>query len=199
MEADFWNERFGGEEYVYGEAPNAYLKQKLTAGNGRTALFPGEGEGRNAVFAASLGWQVTAFDQSIEGQKKAYALAEKVGCKINYVIARAEDYETDEQFDLIGLFYLHMPNESRQEIHRKLWNYLKPGGQLIIEAFTPAQLAFQSGGPKHIDMLYTTNAIKQDFEDAAFVECYEQQKQLDEGPFHQGMASVLNVFAIKKQ
>lgn len=197
MEASFWNERFAASEYVYGEAPNAYLKQKLADCKGTTALFPGEGEGRNAVFAASQGWEVTAFDQSTEGQKKAFALAEKYGCKIDYEISSCEAFATKSQFDMIGLFYLHLPPSLRQSFHQKMWNILKPGGCLVLEAFTPEQLAYHSGGPKQPDMLYTPEIIQHDFEHAQFVECYSKLKVLDEGPFHQGMASVLNVFAIK--
>lgn len=74
---DFWNERYNREEYVYGEAPNEYFRQQLQTLTPGSILMPLEGEGRNGVYAAGLGWQVDAFDMSTEGKRKALQLAKK--------------------------------------------------------------------------------------------------------------------------
>src|SRR5680860_1842183 len=83
---DFWNERYGIEEYVYGTEPNQFYKELLKKLSPGKILFPAEGEGRNAVFAAQNGWDVTAFDSSTEGKKKAEKLAAAKGVSVKYII-----------------------------------------------------------------------------------------------------------------
>ena len=87
----FWEERYGKEEFAYGEEPNQFLKEQLANVEPGTILFPAEGEGRNAVFAAELGWYVCAFDLSSEGQRKANVLAQKKGVEIDYILDPISD------------------------------------------------------------------------------------------------------------
>ena len=101
----FWDDRFESETYVYGELPNRYLKLSLDQLNPGKILFPGEGEGRNAVYAAQINWDVFAFDSSIEGKKKAKRLASVRNTSIDYQLSSYLDYNTDERFDAIGLFF----------------------------------------------------------------------------------------------
>lgn len=75
--SQFWNERYSQAEYVYGETPNVFFAAQLDKLSAGTIILPCEGEGRNAVYAASQGWEVKAFDASEAGQKKALLLAEK--------------------------------------------------------------------------------------------------------------------------
>ena len=180
---DFWNERFGTKEYAYGEAPNQFFKQELEKLSPGKLLLPAEGEGRNAVFAATLGWQVTAFDPSIEGKKKADLLANKYKVTIDY---RIENYESVDlpkaSFDSIGLVFAHMHPLKRKEYHQKLASFLKPGGTLIIEGFSKNQIKRNTGGPKNLEMLFSEEELKNDF---------ETDVELNEGPFHQGTVSVI--------
>ena len=195
---NFWNERFGTEEYAYGEAPNTFVAEQLAKLNPGTILFPAEGEGRNAVFAATLGWEVTAFDPSIEGNKKAELLAAKHKVEIDYQIAGYEDIEfPKENFDCIVLVFAHMPPTLRLIAHEKLASYLKPGGTLILEGFSKEQINKNTGGPQNLAMLFSKEELLFDFSNLSDVNIMESETRLNEGPFHQGTASVIRVLGIK--
>lgn len=201
---DFWNERYGQEQYAYGEAPNEYLKNKLTGLQTGKILFPLEGEGRNAIFAATLGWNVFAFDQSSEGKKKAELLAKKNRVQIEYSISDVENVSyTENSFDALVLVYAHFPLDERKQYHQKLAALLKKGGKLIIEGFSKNHIEKQqqnpnAGGPKEITMLYDLEKLKSEFNNFDFIEGYETDTDLDEGLYHVGRASVIRILAIKK-
>ncbi len=194
----FWNQRFEVEEYVYGTEPNRFFKEQLDKLSPGKLLLPGEGEGRNAVYAAKTGWHVTAFDSSTAGKSKAENLAKNNGVNIHYQIA---DYESAEygpnEFDVTGLIFAHMHPEKRREIHRKLTAFLKPGGMLILEGFSKKQIHNNSGGPKNVEMLFSKEELQNDFVHFSKLEITENEIVLDEGTFHQGTASVIRVVGIR--
>lgn len=194
----FWNERFSSEEYAYGEEPNLFFKQEIDKLSPGKLLMPGEGEGRNAVYAAAQGWDVTAFDPSSEGKKKALRLAEKHHVKFKYEL---ESYESvnfpQEYFDCIGLVYTHMDPKKRAEWHKKLIGFLKPGGTLILEAFAKEQINRDTGGPRNVEVLFSEDELANDFESLAELNIREMDITFSEGPFHQGVASVIRVVAKK--
>lgn len=201
---DKWNERYANDEFAYGEQPNNYLKEqleKLSIGN---ILFPAEGEGRNAVFAAKLGWRVSAFDISAEGQKKALQLAEKNGVAVDYQIGelQALNYK-DEQFDAIALIYAHFPAGIKSHLHKTLDKYLRKGGTLIFEAFSKSHIDYLAanekvGGPKDIESLFSVEEIKADFDNYDVVELRETEIHLNEGLYHNGQGSVIRFVGRKK-
>jgi|APIni6443716594_1056825.scaffolds.fasta_scaffold06368_2 2-polyprenyl-3-methyl-5-hydroxy-6-metoxy-1,4-benzoquinol methylase len=189
-----WNERYARQEYIYGTEPNHFLKEKLALLKPGRILLPAEGEGRNAVYAATLGWESEAFDQSTEGQKKAVQLATQKGVSINYSIQSLDDWNPlPNQYDCIALIFVHLPEALRKRVHQSAVKALKPGGTLILEAFTINQLTRSSGGPKVLDLLFTSDQIKNDFNDFPEVEILETQVILDEGPLHQGLADVIRL------
>jgi ubiquinone/menaquinone biosynthesis C-methylase UbiE len=195
---DFWNERYATQEYAYGVEPNQYFKEQLEKITPGKILFPAEGEGRNAVFAAKLGWQVFAFDPSTEGKRKAEKLAFENGASIDYQIAGYENIQyTPNSFDCIVLIFAHTHPLKRTEIHQKLTSYLKPGGILILEGFSKNQISYNSGGPRDIDMLFSKEELQSDFATFSELSVTETNYILDEGLFHQGTASVIRVFGIK--
>lgn len=196
---DFWNERFGTKEYAYGTEPNQFYKEQLERMTPGEILFPAEGEGRNAVYAATLGWKVTAFDPSIEGKKKAELLAAKNGVSIHYHIGKYEEVQFQkEQFDCIVLIFAHMHPSKRKEYHRKLATFLKNGGTLILEGFSKKQIHNNSGGPQNIDMLFSVEELKNDFQAFSNLKINEADTVLNEGPFHQGQASVIRAIGTKQ-
>jgi len=204
IKMNFWDQRYSQSEFAYGEKPNEYLKSKIAGLKPGRILFPAEGEGRNAVFAAKLGWDVFAFDSSIEGKKKADRLAFKNGFSIDY---RVEDLEQTDYpasyFDAIVFSYTHFPEAKRRFYHQKLSAYLIEGGTLILECFSKNHLNFQknnpnAGGPKDVSMLFDLDEIKEDFADFDFIEAYETETNLEEGQYHVGAASVIRIFAVKK-
>jgi len=195
---NFWDERYSSEEFAYGEEPNTFIRQELVKLRPGKILFPAEGEGRNAVYAAKLGWEVTAFDLSIEGKRKALILSDKHNVKINYLI---EGYEAinfvPESFDCIVLVFAHIHVGKRTEYHKKLASFLKPGGKLIMESFSKEQIFRDSGGPKNPEMLYSAEDMQKDFADFSDLQIEKTETELNEGPFHMGKASVIRVIATK--
>lgn len=196
---DFWNERYKKEEFIYGTQPNDFLKSQLNLIPSKgLILFPCEGEGRNATFAAQMGWTVEAFDYSSEAQNKALNLAAKRDVKINYSVSDISDFEfAHEKYNVIAFIFSHFHNINRKDIHQKAIGALKKGGYILLEAFTPLQLGHQSGGPKDVDMLYTSNILKDDFKSLNIQHLTETQTILDEGEYHKGVAEVVRMVAQK--
>ena len=201
---NFWDQRYSQPDFAYGKEPNEYLKSKLLDLTSGRILFPAEGEGRNAVFAAHLGWDVFAFDISVEVKKKAEKLALTNGVTIDY---RVEDLEATDYpanyFDAIAFSFAHFPEVKRRVFHQKLSAYLKNGGILILECFSKKHLTYQkdnpnAGGPKDEVMLFDLEEIMDDFKGFDFLEAYEKETELTEGLYHVGKASVVRLFAVKK-
>ena len=193
-----WDERFSAEEYVYGTKPNAFLEEQLSLLNPGAILFACEGEGRNAVFAASLGWNVFAFDGSKEGQKKANKLSEQTGVSIDYRIGDATEIEyPSELFDCIVFIYAHFPADIRTFIHQRALQWWRVGGTGLLAAFNPELIPRTSGGPKDITMLYTPEILMHDFADVDDIAISIETVHLDEGPLHQGKAEVIRMIAKK--
>jgi 2-polyprenyl-3-methyl-5-hydroxy-6-metoxy-1,4-benzoquinol methylase len=203
--ADKWNERYANKEFAYGEEPNNYLKQQLALLKAGKILFPAEGEGRNAVFAAKLGWTVSAFDISIEGHKKARQLAEKNNVAIDYQIGELETLNyKNEQFDVIALIYAHFPANIKSHLHKTLDKYLRKGGTIIFEAFSKRHIDYiakneKVGGPKDIESLFSVNEIKADFANYDVAELKETEIYLNEGLYHNGQGSVIRFVGRKNK
>ncbi len=199
-----WNERYSNEEFAYGEEPNNYVKQQLIKLPVGSILFPAEGEGRNAVYAAKLGWNVSAFDISNEGRKKAIKLAQINNVSIDYQVGELEKMNfKDEQFDAIALIYAHFPANIKSIYHKNLDSYLKRKGIIIVEAFSKKHLDYVTindkiGGPKDIESLFSIDEIKSDFPNYTIIELVEQDIELNEGLYHNGIGSVIRFVGQKK-
>ena len=193
-----WDERYSSEEFVYGQEPNIFFAEQLLKIKPGKLLLPCEGEGRNAVFAAKNKWEANAFDTSKQGKVKAEKLSRMNAVSINYELrdAMMADYP-ENSFDAIAFVYAHFPVHSRKKIHQKAVKWLKPGGILIIEAFTPDQLENQSGGPKDPTMLYTEAILKEDFEGLKINVLNTLEINLNEGEYHQGIANVIRLVCTK--
>ncbi len=201
---EFWNERYGKEEFAYGTEPNNFLKAQLPLFEKGNILFPAEGEGRNAVFAAQLGWQVSAFDLSMEGKKKADLLAKTNQVSIDYQVGEFDEIRfKNEQFDAIALIYAHFSAETKSIYHQKLSTYLKQGGIVIFEAFSKSHLKYNTGnpavgGPKDLGMLFSIEEIKADFSNLEVILLEETEVELSEGSFHKGTGSVIRFVGKKR-
>lgn len=195
---NFWDQRYSIEAYAYGEEPNKFITEEMAKLNPGRILFPAEGEGRNAVYAATQGWQVSAFDPSTEGRKKALQLAGKHNVEIDYRIASYDDINyLDDYFDCIVLVFAHMPANKRTAYHQKLAGFLKPGGSLILEGFSKEQLNYSSGGPQNLEMLFSEAEIQNDFSGFSSLVVKKTKILLDEGLYHKGPASVIRAVGIK--
>ncbi len=193
---EFWNERYAAKEFAYGTTPNTFFKKVIDGLPAGRMLLPAEGEGRNAVYAATIGWQVFAFDLSEAGKEKAGLLAADQNVSINYSIATFSDYNfAPGSFDCLALIFCHLPSAMRRQEYRRLFNALRPGGLLVLQGFSKAQLGKKSGGPKDADFLFSIEELTEDFKDAKDLEIFEEEQLLDEGPFHQGPASLISLTA----
>ena len=199
-----WNERYSTDEFAYGEQPNNYLKEQLEKLDIGAILFPAEGEGRNAVFAAKLGWSVSAFDISVEGKNKALRLAEANKVTIDYQVGELQTLNYDnEQFDALALIYAHFPAAIKSLYHKTLDKYLRRNGLVIFEAFSKTHIDYISknekvGGPKDIEMLFSIDELKSDFANYEIIELAEKEIELSEGQFHNGTGSVIRFVGRKK-
>ncbi|RUA34005.1 MAG: SAM-dependent methyltransferase [Bacteroidetes bacterium] len=195
---DFWNERYAKKEFIYGTEPNEFLREELEKLPAGKIILPCDGEGRNAVFAAKLGWEVNAFDYSASAKEKAFALARQEGVSPHYEVADIHEKEFKENSaDVVALIYAHFPAELRKIAHQKAIKWLKPGGKLVLEAFNPKQLPNDSGGPKNIEMLYTEDILREDFKELKIEKLESLETNLSEGNFHKGKADIIRLIAIK--
>ncbi len=192
MVANMWDERYAVDDYVYGREPNTFFKGELLKYLPGKVLFAAEGEGRNAVFAAANGWDVVAFDSSRVAKEKALRLAVDCNVTIDYVAASFDTFTGEpESFDAIVLIYAH--TDARHENHRKLLQFLKPGGVVILEGFSKDQLNFRSGGPRNEAMLFSETELRDDFSELSEIAVRQQEVNLAEGSFHSGKASVIRL------
>ncbi|GAB6283369.1 MAG: class I SAM-dependent methyltransferase [Ignavibacterium sp.] len=195
---DSWNERYSTEEFVYGINPNEFFKETIDKIQPGKLLLLGEGEGRNAIYAAKQGWDVTAVDWSESAKSKALKLARGENVLIDYIVESLENFEPEEEtFDVVGLIFLHLEPEVREEVHKKAIKSLKENGILILEAFDKEQLGYNSGGPKDETLLYSLDEIVEDFIDMDFKHLSKEIINLNEGILHNGEAVVIKFVGVK--
>ena len=202
---DMWDKRYSSEDYAYGTAPNDFFKQVLDKYNPQgTILFAAEGEGRNAVYAASKGLKAFAFDISIEGKRKALELAKDKQVSINYEVGDFLKMDFMKcSFDVAALIYAHFPPNILSEYHKAISDLIKPGGLLILEGFSKNNLALKKedpkiGGPDKIEMLFSVDSIKGDFPNFEIIALEEAEVNLKEGLYHNGIAKVIRFIGRKK-
>jgi SAM-dependent methyltransferase len=194
-----WDARYAAETFYYGEHPNVFFAEQLQQlkKTGKL-LLPAEGTGRNAIFAAELGWQVDAFDASRVAREKALEFARKRKVTINYTTTNIEDFDSEpEQYDVAAAIYVHLPEAIRRKFHQQLAKAIKPGGVVIIEAFDKEQLKRDSGGPPDVQLLYSTEELRDDFEGLLELKMLcRQQVHLTEGR-HLGIGEVVRYVGMK--
>lgn len=197
---EFWDSRYKSEEFAYGKEPNEFLEQQLSGLTPGRIIFPADGEGRNGVYAAKHGWDVYSFDLSQEAARKALHLAQENDVEINYTVAAFDDINYEKgHFDAIALVFTHFHTNQRTEYFEKMTGWLKPGGMIIAEVFSKEQLNnYSSGGPADIDMLYSLEEISEYFKNFEILYLKKEEIFLDEGIYHNGLASVIR-FVVKKQ
>lgn len=199
MEKSFWETRYSEEGFAYGTEPNAFLvslQERFSPG--QSVLLIGEGEGRNGVWLARQGLDVTAVDQSAVGLDKARRLAQENNVELHTVQADLNEWQWPiDAFDVVVSIFVHFRPADRQRIHRACLAALKPGGLLVLEAFTPEQLNHPSGGPPVEEMLFTEPMLREDFADAAIESLESLEVHLEEGKYHRGSAAVLRMLARK--
>lgn len=197
--AGFWDVRFQQADYVYGEAPNDFLRAEAhrLAAQGEI-LSLGEGEGRNAVFLAEQGYRVMALDSSRMAMDKLARLAAKRGVQVESWLSDVASAELGvERWDGIANIFCHLPSAARPALLARVRGALRPGGIFLTEQFSLDQLGFQSGGPKDPDLLVQLAEFEEAFTGMEVLHAGHEVVTLSEGPFHQGPASVIR-FVVRK-
>ena len=189
-----WDQRYAVGQYVYGTDPNAFFREELKKLTPGKLLLPAEGEGRNAIYAASRGWEVTAFDTSSEGRNKALRLAEQRGVSIQYQLAGYRNVLLPEDyFNSVAMIYAHAPAAGRTQRHRRMLDFLKDGGTFMLEGFAKEQIRYPTGGPRDVDMLFSEEELRYDFRDLKELTIRKEKIELREGLFHNGLACVIRL------
>ncbi|ALO45727.1 SAM-dependent methyltransferase [Pseudohongiella spirulinae] len=193
-----WDERFSDDSYFYGTQPNDFLKYNFHTIPQGEVLCLAEGEGRNAVFLAEQGYQVTAVDSSAVGLKKARQLATDRGVQIKTIEADLAEFDPGQQrWSGIVSIFCHLPPDIRRQLHGRLAEALLPGGVLLLEAYTPAQLQFKTGGPPVADMMMSREILKEEISGLSFRHLQETERDVIEGIGHTGHAAVVQAIATR--
>jgi len=188
-----WNDRFADEAFLFGEEPNAYLaRQRQHLLPGRT-LALADGEGRNSVWLAREGWMVDAFDFSANAVEKARRLAARHNVQVNLTCTDWQSFDWKPTYydNVVGIFFQFAGPEERTELFRRIDASLKPGGVLVIQGYTPAQLRFKTGGPGKLDHLYDEALIRAAFPSYTVIDLSTYEAEIAEGRGHCGMSGLL--------
>ena len=192
-----WNTRYSKTKYAYGKAPNEFFAIELEKLAPASILFPAEGEGRNAVHALSKGWNVIAFDLSIQGREKAIALAQEHGYIIDYSVADAAFFECPKKVEVVVYCYFHVAKSMKRNIYNRLNSFLSEDGVLIFEGFSVNNVGMGSGGPQNKEMCFSTQEVQGIFSDFKTVKVWEEKITLQEGEYHNGEAWVIRATGTK--
>lgn len=199
---DFWSDRYraAGEAYLFGTSPNRYLAAQASLfAPGMRALSVADGEGRNAVWLAEQGLDVTATELSPVAIEKAAALAASRGVKVDFALADALNWiYPDEAFDLVvAVFIQFAAPDERVALFDRLQRTLRPGGRIVLQGYTPKQLEYRTGGPSAVENLYTAALLREAFAGLEIERLDEYEDVLDEGSAHCGRSALIGMVARK--
>jgi SAM-dependent methyltransferase len=195
---DLWNQRYAGESYLFGEAPNAFLSRQAwrLPASGR-ALAVADGEGRNGVWLAQQGLSVVSLDGSARAQEKAASLASRRGVSLDLVQADLSAWTwPEDEFDVIAAIFIQFaPPPLRAQMFSGMRRALKPGGLLVLEGYRPEQLSYGTGGPPQVEHLYTEALLRDAFGGMEILELASRDEVIHEGRGHDGMSALISLVA----
>jgi 2-polyprenyl-3-methyl-5-hydroxy-6-metoxy-1,4-benzoquinol methylase len=195
---EFWNERYAETAYAYGQEANDFLKAQQI-GSDLKVLCLAEGEGRNGVYLAGLGNDVTCIDYSEEGLKKTSQLAAQNGVEVSCICADLGEINlVENSWDVIVAIFAHFPTPVKSHIWPQIFTALKPGGKLIMEVYDQEQLRFGTGGPQHPELLYSKEELQELLVGAYQIFQIEKvYREVQEGTYHNGASATIQVLATK--
>ncbi|MDC0611819.1 class I SAM-dependent methyltransferase [Vibrio sp.] len=194
-----WDDIYNNEDYVYGKSANDFLANNvhILPANGKI-LCLADGEGRNSVFLAQKGFDVTAVDLSEVALIKAQALANDHGVDIKFIKADLEQFDLgSHEWDGIVSIFCHLPGGIRQALHKRIELALKPNGVYLAESYTPKQLEFKTGGPGNPDLMVTQEILLNELPKLSFTLLHETERVIHEGFKHNGQSHVVQAIATK--
>lgn len=192
-----WNERYAVDEYIYGTEPNAFLAEHARQLRS-PVLSLAEGEGRNVVYLATLGLEVHGVDGSAVGLAKAERLARSRNVEIETEVVDLADFTPErDHYGSVVSVWAHLPGAVRARLYPRVERALRTGGILLLESYSEAQLARDTGGPKDPDMLMTPAKIRAEFPNLKPVLLRELEREVVEGIGHKGLSSVVQFIGVK--
>jgi SAM-dependent methyltransferase len=195
-----WDSRYAGDEYLFGEAPNAFLAaQASRLQPGQSALALADGEGRNGVWLAEQGLEVLSIDSSTVAQKKARRLADARGVRMNFEQTDLSTWNFPEaKFELVAAIFIQFADPPlRTRLFEGIKRALKPGGHLLLEGYRPEQLGYGTGGPPSVENLYTEQMLHNAFFDMEILELNQYDAIIEEGLGHRGVSALIDLIARK--
>lgn len=196
--AELWESRYSVDDYVYGTEPNDFLVTAVAGREPGRALCLADGEGRNGVYLASLGYSVTSVDLTRAGMTKAARLAEAKGVELATVVADLADYDFgNDTWDLIVSIFAHTPPPIRARVHRSIAPALTERGLFVLEAYTPDQVGRGTGGPPVPELTMTLDGLREELVDMTILTGEEKVRSVVEGPGHTGDGAVVQVIAAR--
>ena len=201
-----WSNRYlgAGERYLFGTQPNRFLAHRAALlQSGSTALSIADGEGRNSVWLAEQGLEVTAVEISPVAIEKARRLAAGRHVAVDFLLAdmmspQWPPTELCEAFDwVIGIFIQFVDATARERQFAVMRRLTRPGGRILLHGYTPRQLDYRTGGPDRIDNLYTEDFLRQAFADWEIEELVAYDDEIAEGCAHQGRSALIGLVARK--
>ncbi len=195
----FWDRKFDSEEFVYGTEPNRFLVEQVPKylAAGQRILTLGEGEGRNAVWLAEQGLDVTAVDYSRPALEKLRFLARHHGVEVRTYLSDVMDFDLGEKsWDAVVLLHMHLPPRKRRRLHGRMVDALCRGGLVLLEALSTDQLGRRSGGPDRRELLYYVETLRRDFSGLTTCRLEKEVRFIRAGE-HRGKTSVINLVARK--
>ena len=198
---DFWNERYSGEDFFYGTEPNAFLTSlSHLIHPGQSVLAVADGEGRNGVWLARQGLEVTAVDFSPVAAEKASKLAAQSGVQVHHEISDLLAWNWGEnRFDaIVAIFIQFAAPAERRKLNELMRRALKPGGILILQGYRPKQLEYKTGGPSSLENLYSAETLREEFSAMEILHLREHDEEICEGTGHCGMSALVDMVARKR-
>lgn len=191
-----WDQRYAADDYFYGTEPNDFLRAQVAQLPPGDVLCIGDGEGRNGVWLAQQGFAVTTVDLSEVGLGKARALAAARGVSLQTMHADLATFDFGfARWSAVVSIFCHLPSALRRAVYARIPSSLRPGGVVLLESYTPAQLGRGTGGPPDRDMLVDLAALRADFAGLAVLHGQELERDVIEGKGHRGRSAVVQFLA----
>lgn len=199
--AGTWNRRFAAEGYLFGTAPNQWLREHAGCWpTGARVLCVADGEGRNSVWLAGRGLVVDAFDIAEVGVAKARKLAAEAGVQVDFSVADCDGFAWPESaYDGVAAIFIQFADPAlRARLFERIVRCLKPGGVLVLQGYTPRQLEFRTGGPPFAENMYTEPLLREAFAALDILELREYDADVHEGQGHSGRSALIGLVARRR-
>lgn len=195
-----WEQRYGSDDYLFGTEPNEFLRDHVHSLPLGPTMCLAEGEGRNAVHLARAGREVHSVDLTEAGVAKTLRLAQQQGVHVAAVVGDLAEFDLGlGRWPAIVSIFAHMPPAVRRDLHARVVAALSPGGVLLLEAYTPAQIGRGTGGPQVAEMTMTLDGLRAELAGLEFLHAVELEREIVEGPGHTGVGAVVQVIARKPE